>query len=324
MKELTIVMPFLNEGRQPLDTLDSIYATAPSALFRVIVVDDASDAAPLDFSPYSDVYAIRHEHRTGVDASRHEAICHADTPYILILDAHMRFQNDQWMERLLAYLHQVESARTIFCTECVSLGYGIDRIEDAISKYRGAGLHLIAPYNSNTRDGEPRVCTDVLEGKWLTSLQWKNEPFEISCVMGANYAFHKQWYMHLRGLQGLQKWGTSEPYLSLKSWLAGGDCKCLPDITIAHYFRDRTPFSTESWNLIYNKFLLMSVLLPREVSMKLMAAMPQNEEFHAAYARISAMSDWVAAERRYFDSIRVRDIYWFMERFGITLDEKVT
>ena len=42
MKKLTIVMPFLNEENEPLETIKSIYETAPRELFKIIVIDDCS------------------------------------------------------------------------------------------------------------------------------------------------------------------------------------------------------------------------------------------------------------------------------------------
>ena len=316
-KPLTVIMPFLNEGDQVRATLDSLYATARSDMFSVIAIDDNS-TEQIDLSGYPDVTTIRHNRRWGVDGSRHQGIQYADTEYLFIIDAHMRFPDDRWMERLIKYL--VTIPKSILSTTCMSLGYGIDHLKDATSKYKGATLCLISKEPERTSTGELKAAREVIEGKWLTQDKWPPEPvFDVACVMGATYAFSKRWYNHLHGLEGLQQWGSSEPYLSVKSWLAGGTCKCITDIEIGHFFRDHSPYATTIWSLVYNKLLMMSVLFPQELSEKLIPAMPQDVSFELAYKKISENNVWITEERAYFDSIKKHDMQWYIDKFGIAV-----
>ena len=318
-KPITVIMPFLNEGDEPNKTLESLYASTDKTMFDVIAVDDASDSELTDLSAFPDVTVVKHVARRGVDACRHEAICMAETPYVLVIDAHMRFTQDDWMARLLGELYRNEN--TVFCTKSIGLGYGIEKMEDAVDVYAGATLALYNEEEQKGRDGSVKIARQVLEGKWLEPEDRSDTTFECACIMGANYAFSKKWYHYIHGLQGLRKWGTSEPFLATKSWLAGGKVMCIPDIEIGHVYRDHSPFVTNVWEIVFNKLLMMSIVLPPEVSTKLIENIPKDSAFQVAYAYIANehVNQWVSDERAYFDSIAKRDIYWFAEKFGIKI-----
>ena len=64
------------------------------------------------------------------------------------------------------------------------------------------------------------------------------ECYEVPCILGAAYGVSKKWYNYIDGFWGHKFWGALEPYISLKSWLFGGDCLVAPHIETAHIFNE--------------------------------------------------------------------------------------
>lgn len=85
--------------------------------------------------------------------------------------------------------------------------------------YYGANILL---YNHSYRD--------VIVSKWASkpTIIGEKDYYEIPCVLGANYGISLNWFKTLKGFEGLKMWGSLEPFLSLKSWLAGGKCFVMP------------------------------------------------------------------------------------------------
>lgn len=314
MKELTVVMPFLNEGNEPIRTIESIYATAPSELFSVIVIDDASSIETRGFEKFDDVTYVRNETRIGVGASLTKGAYLAETPFIAIFDAHMRFRNDNWCEQLIAALRR--EPRTVFCTGCVGLNKGNPEVnvENAnAATYYGATVVLYA-YN----DG-PENFRNIIEAKWLNSKSMPNlkDELEIPCVLGANYGVSSEWFRRIKGFEGLRMWGTLTPFISLKSWLAGGKCKIIPSIGIGHYFRRIAPYITPSHYLLYNKMFAAKTIFPEPLATDLVTFLGYNNDVAIAKKRIEADEKKIQEYREYYDSIFEKSIYDFCERFSI-------
>ncbi|GAH00539.1 unnamed protein product, partial [marine sediment metagenome] len=118
-KKLTIVIPTLDEGAEPEQTIKSIYDSASVDLFDIIVIDDASNIRPNGLEAFDEVRYVRNTRRIGVDASRTKGAYMAETPFILLIDAHMRFRKDNWCECLIHALEKEPT--TVFSTACVGL-----------------------------------------------------------------------------------------------------------------------------------------------------------------------------------------------------------
>ena len=217
-------MPFLNEEEEPRKTIESIYETAPSSLFKIIAIDDGSNNK-ISLDGFDDVQVTYNEKRIGVDGCRQLGADMVDTPYLFIIDAHMRFKNDRWLERIIDCIER--EPETAWCTTCIGLGYGSMDMNNHKGKYYGADMLFV---DSDAKPNRP--ARQVLEPKWA-QLKGAGE-YEIPCILGANYGFSKKWFDHIKGLHGLKMWGTSEPFLSMKTWMAGGKCKIATDIGIGH------------------------------------------------------------------------------------------
>lgn len=91
MPELTVIIPFLNEGIEVERTIKEIKRTAGEAV-SIVLVNDASDD-DFDYeslvNKYNTVY-ILHSQRQGSGPAKQAGINACQTPYFLVIDAHMR------------------------------------------------------------------------------------------------------------------------------------------------------------------------------------------------------------------------------------------
>ena len=309
-KLITIVMPFLNEGEEPRKTIESIYETAPSNLLTIIAIDDASDEPPKVFDAFDDVRYIRNEHRIGSAGCKHSGAMQAETPYVFIIDAHMRFKQDNWCLKLIDALER--EPQTAFCTTCLGLSEGSMNLHLFRGKYYGATLAIVD--ETATPD---RPARDILEPKWAK--KQKKTVYEIPCLLGANYAFSSDWFRTIRGLDGLQIWGTEEPFMSLKTWLAGGKCKIITDIEIGHKFRDHAPYRTPVYHLVYNKIFVCKTILPADLGEKLIGYLPQDDTFRHAMEEIEKNAAFIEESRSYYRRLFTTSFYDYCRRFDIAL-----
>jgi len=79
-------------------------------------------------------------------------------------------------------------------------------------------------------------------------------------VLGAFYGIKKEWYRYIGGFELHRSWGGLEPYISLKSWFFGGECRTAPLVEVAHLFKASGTHSTALHHIQYNKMLIARLL----------------------------------------------------------------
>lgn len=122
MKQLTVILAFLNEGNEVERTLESLKIDPNfEKKCEVILVNDGS-TDECDYEAVAKKYNafyIKHESQMGASYSKNEGVEMSGTPYFMILDAHMRALTDSWVNRVLSALKKDEKA--IYCCGCRSL-----------------------------------------------------------------------------------------------------------------------------------------------------------------------------------------------------------
>ena len=114
MEDLSIIIPFLNEGGEVEKTLLSIRATTAGNP-PVILVNDASDDG-FDYEEVARRYGCRyveHSERRGVAASRDEGAALCETDCFILLDAHMEFYERGWDGEITRALN--DNPESILC-----------------------------------------------------------------------------------------------------------------------------------------------------------------------------------------------------------------
>jgi glycosyltransferase involved in cell wall biosynthesis len=249
---LSIIIPFLNEGEEVENTVKSIRQYCDRV--DIILINDASSDS-YDYESvakkYGAIYIVNKE-RLGVAASRDKGINISPYPYFLLLDAHMRFYDSLWADKIIHILENNE--RTILCCQTKILGIeeGIV-VERNLSTVYAAYIDFCSPNN-------------ILGASW-TSVKYPHssnqELIPVACILGAGYACTKKYWQYLNGLNGLMFYGSDETYISLKAWLEGGKCLLLTNVIIGHVYRTQFPYHVENLYTCYNRMLIAELLLPR-------------------------------------------------------------
>lgn len=310
-RKLSIIMPYLNELEEDVvNTIKSINENFDSDLIEIIAIDDKSEVQ-IDLSDYENVKQFRNDQRMGVDWCRDKGAEVAESPYLFILDAHMKLVKNRWLEIIEDCLKR--EPKSIFTTTCLGLGYGTMDLSKHKGRYYGADILLLDPTASKSR--ESREC---LEPKWRN--KESEIEYRIPCVLGASYYVTKEYFDYLHGFRGLKMWGSSEVLISLKSWMAGGQCRIRTDLEIGHKFRSHSPFVTGILFLYFNKAYMCEVLnFPKELKEKILGSLPQDINYKRALELIKENKDEINKEREYYEGIFKKDIYQVCKELDIKI-----
>lgn len=356
--KLSILINVLNDQEELSATIQSIRDTAGDAV-EIVVVDDCS-TVPVTVP--EGVRLKRGPVRAGCGATRHVAATLASGEWFLILDSHMRFEPG-WYEAAMARLEGRE--QTLFCATCMGLEPGqmqivtgpkaVTSMELALGQvavWKGKRVVKIGPteykhvgatdifqveqqdtlmliqnpeYTGATLSLYGDKGDDIFEGKWRDH---RTDDQEIPCLMGASYFIHRDVFFKLNGLRQLRMWGSDEPYLSLKAWLAGHDIRIMRTVRIGHKFRVpdpkdgkyHAPYSTAAWYGIYNKIRCAKTLMNSEEAAYVICCLQKcshKGDFDAAMKQVQL--DWVDIEstRHQYESIFQHDLKWYCEKFKI-------
>ena len=116
MNKLTVIIPFLTEGEESENTLRSIREHADGEV-DILVINDASTDG-WDYGSVARKFRAEYvvnERRMGVAASRDLGVERCRTPYFLLLDAHMRFYDRDWVGTIVSELEGEE--RSLLCCQ---------------------------------------------------------------------------------------------------------------------------------------------------------------------------------------------------------------
>ena len=293
--KLSIIIPTLNDNDELNKTIDSINNTTKDGDVEIIVIDDFS-TSPVPYRP--DVKLIRNYERLGAGASRHIGAKNAKCERLLLIDSHMRFI-DGWLESAMTSMEGKK--KTLWCSLCLGLN------KDNMNPLKPNGVYSGAKL-SFQKD-------KIFEGIWDSI---KNEDnYEISCIMGANYFIHKSWFLYIGGLESNKMWGSEEPFISIKSWLSGGEVRLMTNVKIGHKFRDESPYITDIKYIIYNKIRPIKVLFPDYIYNILISYIHDDDNKLNALKMIDDDRVNIQKEKSYYESIFVKDINWLCDKFNI-------
>lgn len=298
-KDLTIIIPFLNEREEVENTLKSIRDHSVADI-PIIVIDDGSDDG-YDYLSVARKYGatyVRNDERMGVAASRDKGVELCQTTYFLLLDSHMRFYECVWADRLLSLLR--EDDRVILCSQTKVLKRTDDGkvVENEIAvKTYGAFVDI------------PGVKGITLYARWIVQDLYPDElVVEIPSVLGAGYAASKRYWQYLQGLRGLIYYGSDEPFISIKAWKEGGRCLLVKDVVIGHIYRQGAPYLLDPMHLHYNKMLTAEMLLPFPMKKRFFTdfELTLEETYLEILKMISPKREEIAVMKSYIRSITTR------------------
>ena len=259
--ELTVLIPFLNEGEEVITTVKEVRRTAGYNVDIIVVNDHSTDGFHYEeaLRPYQVTY-IYNKENYGSAPSRDIAVNRCQTPFFLFLDAHMRFYSFNWAQIIVSILK--DNDRLILCAQTKALYKDkkgcVREVENRITTF---GAYM--PLSLNT------FLPDI---RWSHHELYPSEDVEpIPIVLGAAYAGSKRYWEYLKGMAGLKHYGSEEQYLSLKVWLEGGKCVLLKQLAIGHIYRDTAPYVRYSEQQIFNALWISSLLFPQSLKCRSMA-----------------------------------------------------
>lgn len=291
--KLTAVIPFYNEGIEVGNTVKSIRETAGNSV-DVIVINDHSDDG-IDYQEMLDgwnVSYIENSHRMGPAVCKEKGVQCCTTPFFILLDAHMRFYQTDWVQLITEELEH--NGRQITCCQTKPLTKidGIVQEKEPYSTY-GAFVYMgvkqympMAVWNPNSK---------------VKALQDDH----ILCVLGATYASSKTYWNEINGFQGLLGYGCEEAFISLKAWMEGGMCKLISKVTVGHIYKEKSTYSYISPCYIHNYLLIAHLLFPTSLRCKAKAvAYSLNPSgFSHAMELLHANYDWLQQQKQAFGSL---------------------
>ena len=254
---LSIIIPYHDEGYDFITTtVNSIKNSIDIDNYEIIIVDDFSEQ-PLE--EIENVIITRHSENLGVGAAFDTGVKIANSENLFLMGSDIRFIPNKWASQIINEIEKHPKAFT--CTSCVALSAEKLNIEERrlINVVNGATILMFHDKKSNPKQSE--TFKGIIEAQWLKHLRNRDvDSFEIPCILGAAYGVKKSWHEYVDGWSLHKKWGTLEPYISLKSWLFGGSCRTAPRIETGHIFKTVGTHGTSQEKLLYNKMMVATVL----------------------------------------------------------------
>lgn len=261
---MTIIVPFHDEGLEPLKTIRSLQENTPENSYKIIMIDDFSshyrDGA---YDGIKNLKYIRNRKRLGVDCSRTIGGYMADTEYLLFIDAHMRF-SPGWLDRFVYALDRWPQS-IVYCKTDFIREY-----PDHPNIKQPAGKQMYYSDFKLNRNGE------ILSTRW-TDKEPEEIFTEVTGVMGANYGMKNDWFRYIRGFEGLRLYGVSEEYIALKDLYLGGKIIYIKDVIISHLYKHIATHVPSKEYYIYNQMFTLRSLLPWNEVKRLEKKIPESK-----------------------------------------------
>ncbi|MDD4759714.1 MAG: glycosyltransferase [Bacteroidaceae bacterium] len=312
-KYLTVIIPFLNEGVEVINTVKSIRQTVDSKVDIITINDLSTDgyAYEQELMDY-DVYYVFNKQRKGVAASRDLGVQLCKTPYFILLDGHMRFYSNDWDEKLVSML--LKNDRQVLCCQ----GKALQKENGVVSDYPGCCKNFGAFFT-------------FMKGRSLVEIQWNtfeytDNPKEdiIPAILGAGYVASKRYWEYLQGLNGLLYYGSDEAYISIKTWLEGGRCVLVKDVVIGHIYRESSPYRRYQEVEIFNELLISYLLYPQSLHAINLAFFFRNNiiGYHYALNKFRKEKDKWLKLKTYYQGIFKRQFQFIIDLQGKMLSKR--
>ena len=310
---VSVIIPCLNEDNNSLyRTIEAISDGYSGFDMEIIVINDGSvnsDGSPKlydsnDF-PFDNTIVVNRPKRFGVGAAFDLGVKYTSGDTIVLCGADILPERGKWLTDVLNAVKEDE----IGCPANVGLHDGIyDLNEEGLYTRYGADLLYTVGVNDLPKNSPLRKNPDytvLFEGKFAPKRS--DQPYEISCLMGAFYFCKKSFYERIHGFDtdlgnsysGHLLYGSLEPYLSLKAKVYGGRCMMYPDMRVGHQFSRVDPDNLSRairpdahwWNRLFIAHTMLEDSFRDEV-----LAFP-NHELNLSLAQVMIKRNWATVQR---------------------------
>jgi GT2 family glycosyltransferase len=286
--ELSVIVPALNEGDNLRGTVAGLNGTLPPKS-EIIVVDDGSTDGGCDFLRGTRTVRLLEPdipgQRLGAPAARNKGAAAASGEVLIFLDAHVDV-TPGWAEPLIAAALEpsvgaaAPGISVIGRPDCC--GFGL-RFSDA-----GLGVEWLPP---------------------------PGEDAEAPLLPGACLTIRRALFEELGGFDtGLIRWGSEDAELSLRLWMAGYALRLVPEVTVAHLFREHHPYAIDWTGVLHNMLRMALVHFGRERLALVINRQKHYRDFASAWALL--MEGDAASRRAALHRRRTRDDHDYFAHFG--------
>ena len=301
---ISVVITSLNEGEYLRRTVDNLMVSLPGDS-EIIVVDDGSvDGSADSLKKLSDRVVLLRAERLGSACARNFGAAHASGEVLVFCDAHVA-TSPAWAPPLLAALRQPEVG-------AVSPAIRVMRYPDDYTSTGGVSKEAKG-YGLRWRDAGLGVA-------WLHCKTSK--PYPVPLLNAAFIALRRNVFAATGGFDPKQAiWGTEEEF-SYRLWTLGFECLVVPEVEVAHRFRNARPYGVDWESVLYNKMRLASVHFSPERIQRVAEKLKPNPAFAGVVPRLAAAE--TEDRRANLQSLRRYDDDWFFQRFRSELNCELT
>lgn len=282
-KEISIIIPALNEGRSTEIMVYNISKTIELDNYEIIIVNSGgTDTLEVAKLPMVRVYDVPRE---GVPQARNFGASKASSNFLVFADSHVEFK-ECWGPKFLDRLN--ENQMSIITPTITVMG------------------------NDNIRTSGFKWKNINMEVEWLPDV--KSEIHEIPFACGCCMAMGTKMLDKIdRFDSGFRLWGLEDSEICMRSWLSGYRVLCDPSIQVGHKFRNSFPYSVEWFDINYNKIWFSLSHFSSDRLTKYLRTMSQETDLIKALL-LSIENKVLDRRRRLFEK-RVYDDDWFFKKF---------
>ena len=261
-KLLTVLIPFKNEKEEVAMTCRSVRDTAGDRVDIIVLNDDSQKGFDYKRSLMGlNVDYYETSSRLGSSAGKQRCVELCKTPYFLILDAHCRMYTYDWLDKALSVLQKDED-----CVYCCAVQY-FSTEKDHLTPAHVRAYGGFWDYNTKS----------ILSCAWNIT-KFGDEEFEVPCILGANYLCSKRWWDKIGGYNGLLLYGREETFISLKSRMAGGSVKCIPQIVTGHKTRPgHQPYRCLKFEVVHNEMAIALITQDDDMFQKICTMLKRTQ-----------------------------------------------
>lgn len=282
---VSVVVVSHNEGANLRSTVDNLLATLP-AYSELVVVDDCSTDGSVDaIRAYPDVRVLRTPERLGSSQSRNFGAFASQGDALVFSDAHVETEPG-WVPELTRVLEDPHVG--LAGPAVAALG---------APEFKGYGM-TCAP-NRDVRGD------DLLVPRWLYLRS--NTPYAVPMLCGCFVAMRRDAFESCGGFDsGIRQWGSEDTELSIRLWLLGYECVLVPDVEVAHLFKERHGYHVDYVSVLHNMLRMATVHFGDERLVELYETVANDPALAAADELLQTTDvyerrDQLRALRRYDD-----------------------
>ena len=255
---------------------------------EIIVVDDGSTDGCCDFLRGSQAVRLLDPEeggRLGAAGARNKGAAVARGDVVLFLDAHVDVEPG-WAEPLVAAARDPKVG-------AAAPGISVLGRNDCC----GYGL---------------RFCDASLGVEWLPP---PRAEAEAPLLPGACWAMRRSLFEEEGGFDpGLIRWGSEDAELSVRLWTAGYALRLVPEVTVAHLFRESHPYAIDWTHVLHNMLRMAVVHFSAERLVRVVERLKHYRDFTAAWVML--LETDAASRRSAVRLRRTRDDHAYFAHFG--------